>query len=147
MDVRCGSGRLERTAPTSSDVAASYTGSIRCPCVEITQRIERSNLKVAVGCGEDLSRFTTGSFDAVYFHSVFHWISDQKLALRECRRMLYKAGRVGISGASKEPPHDLDVIVARALSLTPSTSVSAPHTIDQQELAELFERAPASASR
>ena len=107
--------------------------------VEIAQRIERSNLKVAVGRAEDLSRFTPGSFDAVYFNSVFHWISDRKLALRECRRVLRPGGRVGISGASKERPHDLDVIVARALSLSPWTPVSAPHKISQQELRELFE--------
>jgi len=143
LDVGCGTGRL---AAYVADIVGRdgivYAIDPLPLRVEIAQRIERSNLKVAVGRAEDLSRFTTGSFDAVYFNSVFHWISDQKLALRECRRALRTGGRVGISGPSKEHPHDIDVIVAQALGVSSLTATTrAPHKIDEQELTELFESA------
>lgn len=140
LDVGCGTGRL---AAHVADIVGN-DGIVHAidplPLrMEIAKKIGRPNLKAEAGRAEDLSRFSEASFDAVYFNSVFHWISDQELVLRECRRVLRTGGRVGISAAAKERPHDIDRI-AGALKLSSQVPASAPHKISRRQLSALFDR-------
>ena len=43
-----------------------------------------------------LALFPDNGFDAVYYSAVFHWIDDNKVALREACRVLRPGGTIGI---------------------------------------------------
>ena len=148
LDVGCGSGRL---AAYVADIVGR-DGIVHridpLPLrVEIAQRIERSNLKVAVGRAEDSSGLPPGvSTPSISTASSLDLRSETGASRVPSR--VGTGGQVGVSGPSKERLHDLDVIVAQALVAVAVglRQLSAPHKIDQQELTELS-RAPVSASR
>ncbi|CAG8971795.1 hypothetical protein HYALB_00001904 [Hymenoscyphus albidus] len=52
------------------------------------------------GKAEDLSRFSSSSFDVVFVNSTFHWVQDQPAAMAEFARVLKPGGRLGMSGGS-----------------------------------------------
>lgn len=72
-------------------------------------------LSFDVGRAEDLSRFGSGEFDAVYLNSVFHWIADKQLALHEIRRVLKPGGRVGLNVQDPTKPHESRTLLRQAI--------------------------------
>lgn len=68
-----------------------------------------------VGRAEDLSRFESASFDAVYLNSVFHWIADKGLALREIERVLKPGGRIGLNIQDPTKPHESRALLRQAI--------------------------------
>lgn len=68
-----------------------------------------------VGRAEDLSRFGSGEFDAVYLNSVFHWIADKQRALHEIRRVLKPGGRVGLNVQDPTKPHESRTLLRQAI--------------------------------
>ncbi|KJZ73107.1 hypothetical protein HIM_07491 [Hirsutella minnesotensis 3608] len=84
--------------------------------VALSQSRAGANLSFAVGDAQDLSRFPSGSFDAVYMNSVIHWVPDQRKALAEAHRVLRQGGVIGIATGSGEHPQPHGVIKKRVLS-------------------------------
>ncbi|KAL8393894.1 hypothetical protein RB595_003593 [Gaeumannomyces hyphopodioides] len=106
LDVGCGPGNL--TAHIASLVGESGRVVGIDPSPErinlaretYTPASSPPNLAFHEGRAEDLSRFGTASFDAVFVNSTFHWVADQALAVREFARVLRPGGRLGVSGGS-----------------------------------------------
>jgi ubiquinone/menaquinone biosynthesis C-methylase UbiE len=115
--------------------------------IDLAQRRAAGNFQVQVGRAEDLSAFPADHFDIVYFNSVFHWIDDKLTALQEVRRVLKPAGRLGISTAAKERPHDQERVLASAFGAEPALAQTITHKVDSEELARLFEAAGLSLAR
>ncbi len=102
LDVGCGTGRLalhvsEMVGPAGSvigidpsphriRVAESKLKSQACP-----------NVRCMIGRGEDMLFLPAGTFDHLYYSSVFHWIEDKTTALREAYRVLKPGGVIGMT--------------------------------------------------
>ncbi|AUX30334.1 MULTISPECIES: class I SAM-dependent methyltransferase [Sorangium] len=117
LDVGCGTGRLgahvaELVGP-SGEVAGVDPLPLR---VELANKKRRPNFRATVGQAEDLSQFAAGSFDVVFLNSVLHWLPEKLGPLREARRVLKRGGRLGISSAAKERPHEFEGVLEGALS-------------------------------
>lgn len=98
-----------------------------------------------VGNAEDLSRFATASFDAVYCNSTLHWVADQAGALREFARVLRPGGRLGVSGQSGDfaAVHETirDAVLGRAPYNAYNHDVGAPRFLKQRDMAALLDTA------
>ncbi|WP_437319417.1 methyltransferase domain-containing protein [Sorangium sp. So ce385] len=117
LDVGCGTGRLgahvaELVGP-SGEVAGVDPLPLR---VELANQKRRPNFRASVGQAEDLSQFAAASFDVVFLNSVLHWLPEKLGPLREARRVLKQGGRIGITSAAKERPHEVEDALDSALS-------------------------------
>jgi ubiquinone/menaquinone biosynthesis C-methylase UbiE len=115
--------------------------------IEVARRRAAGNFRVQLGRAEDLSAFPAASFDIAYFNSVFHWISDKPAALREAARVLKSSGRLGISTAAREQPHDLEQVFVAAFGAESRLGRAIPHKVDSGELAGLFAHAGLATAR
>jgi len=115
--------------------------------VEVAKRHLAPNFQVRVGRAEDLSAFPDERFDIVYLNSVLHWIPDQALALREARRVLKPAGRLGICTAAKERPNDLERILAAAFGAESPLAQPIIHKLDSPGLEVLLGQAGLEVTR
>ncbi|KAF0812166.1 Aklanonic acid methyltransferase DauC [Andreprevotia sp. IGB-42] len=102
-------------------------------------------LSFEVGQAEDLHRFADASFDAVVLNSVYHWLPDKAPALNEALRVLKPGGRIAISSASRERPHDVQRLIAEVLAEAglgrAHSTGSTPHKVSFAELAIQLEAA------
>ncbi|WP_255990014.1 class I SAM-dependent methyltransferase [Chitinolyticbacter albus] len=147
LDVGCGTGRLaELAARHHVGAGGRVVGVDPLPLrIELAAARALPQLSFAVARGEDLSAFEDGSFDAVLLNSVYHWLQDKAVVLNEVFRVLRPGGRVAISTASRERPHDIQQIVSRVLAdagLGRSVSAgSTPYRVTHAELAGQLEHA------
>ncbi|QDR79263.1 class I SAM-dependent methyltransferase [Sporomusa termitida] len=104
LDIGCGTGRLGRHVLSLLGPAGRLVGIDPLPDrVNIAkEKNEYANAVFQAGNAEDLSPFADSSFDKVYLNSVFHWILNKDLALREISRVLKPGGTVGITTGARE---------------------------------------------
>ncbi|MDB5802102.1 MAG: uncharacterized protein JWL63_3041 [Rhodocyclales bacterium] len=151
LDVGCGTGRLGEYA--ASELVGEQHGEVvgvepLALRVDIArQRVltnRTANHHVHIGRAENLSQFEDASFDIVYLNSVYHWLADKRPVLAEAFRVLKPTGRLGISVASKDRPHDIqrvlqDVLVEHALYR--DATGATPHRVGFSELGSQLEGA------
>jgi len=137
LDIGSGTGLLGNYVAKKIGPEGQVIGIDPLPHrIDVAQRRTAANFQVKVGRAEDLSEFPDDHFDIVYYNSVFHWIPDKALALREAKRVLKPGGRLGISTAAKECPNDLEKILANLLGQSISRSVI--RKVDSRALSNLF---------
>jgi ubiquinone/menaquinone biosynthesis C-methylase UbiE len=122
LDIGAGTGRLAQYVADIVGKTGFVTGVDPLPLrVEIAQKKAqaKSNLQFSVASAEDLSAFTDNQFDVIYLNSVFHWVADKNRALKEIYRVLKPGGRLGITAASQEQPHTLQVLVKELFEQEP----------------------------
>ncbi len=117
LDVGCGTGLLAvhvaKLVGPSGKVDAVDPLPLR---VALAKKRAPAQLEASVGAAEDLSAFATGSFDVVYLNSVYHWLPEKLQPLREALRVLKPGGRIGISTAASDAPHDFEVLLKQVFS-------------------------------
>ena len=117
LDVGCGTGRLAAHIASivgpSGRVAAIDPLPLR---IALAQKRAPANLHAQVGEAEDLSPFEARSFDVVILNSVFHWLPEKLEPLRQALRVLLPGGRIGISTAAADAPHDFELIIEEVFS-------------------------------
>lgn len=116
LDIGAGTGLLTRyvaelVAPTGSVIGIDPL-AMR---IEVARKKAHPALEMRVGQAEDLSAFAHNEFDVVYLNSVFHWLADKPAVLRQIARVLKSNGLIGLSSATEDRPHSLDLVRARAL--------------------------------
>jgi arsenite methyltransferase len=124
LDVGCGTGRL---ALYISGVVGPLGGVIgidpsphRLKVAEAKLKgAEHDNLRFMLGQGEDLISFSAGTFDHVYYSSVFHWIGDKAAALSEAMRVLKPGGAVGMTTVDRNHPLEMRKVMERIFSEPP----------------------------
>lgn len=127
LDVGCGTGRLSAYVASLVGPHGEVHAVDPLPHrIEVARQRARNNLHLSVASAEDLSTFPAASFDVVYLNSVFHWIEDQPAALREAKRVLKPAGRLGISTATRDAPHDMELVLKRAYERPELRGVAQP---------------------
>ncbi|WP_433935014.1 class I SAM-dependent methyltransferase [Sorangium cellulosum] len=150
LDVGCGTGRLGAHVAELVGPSGEVVGVDPLPLrVALANSKHGSSFRAAVGRAEDLSQFADGSFDVVFLNSVLHWLPEKLGPLREARRVLKRGaqgGRLGISSAAKERPHDVervleDVLSSLGLNGTAEASGSTPHKVTSDELTSLLVQA------
>jgi arsenite methyltransferase len=117
LDVGCGTGLL--ALHVASLVGASGKVDALDPLplrVALAKKRAPSQLDAAVGAAEDLSAFPDASFDVVYLNSVYHWLPEKLGPLREALRVLKPGGRIGISTAASDAPHDFEVLLGQVFA-------------------------------
>lgn len=104
LDIGCGTGRLARHVLALLSPAGRLVGIDPLPDrVNIAkEKNEYTNAVFQAGNAEDLSPYGGSSFDIVYLNSVFHWVLNKELALREIFRVLKPGGAVGITTGATE---------------------------------------------
>jgi ubiquinone/menaquinone biosynthesis C-methylase UbiE len=112
LDVGCGTGLLALhvvgLVGPSGKVDAFDPLPLR---VALLHQRAPANLETRVGRAEDLSHYADRTFDAVFFNSVFHWLPEKLGPLREALRVLKPGGRIGISTAAVDEPHDFELVL------------------------------------
>ena len=142
LDVGCGTALLTKHVADLVGATGRVVGIDPLPPrVEVARRRARDNLTVQVGRAEDLSAFADATFDVIFYNSVFHWLPDKQLALREAHRVLKQGGRLGISTAAKEQPHDSDNLLKLAFGEKDASKHHILHKVTSSELALLLARA------
>ena len=144
LDVGCGTGRLaaylaQLVAPSGS-VDAVDPLPLR---IALAQKKAPANLTAQVGAAEDLSAFDDRSFDIVILNSVFHWLPEKLTPLREAWRVLKPAGRIGISTAAADVPHDFERLLKSVFSASDLADVEeipsgTTHKVSSSELKQLL---------
>ncbi|WP_437289882.1 class I SAM-dependent methyltransferase [Sorangium sp. So ce406] len=147
LDVGCGTGRLGAHVAELVGPSGEVVGVDPLPLrVALANSKRGSSFRATVGRAEDLSQFADGSFDVVFLNSVLHWLPEKLGPLREARRVLKRGGRLGISSAAKERPHEVervleDVLSSLGLNRTAEASGSTPHKVTSDELTSLLVQA------
>jgi arsenite methyltransferase len=117
LDVGCGTGRLGVYVADLVGPSGNVIGVDPLPLrVQLANQKHRKNFRARVARAEDLSAFPESSFDVVFLNSVLHWLPEKLGPLREARRVLKSGGRIGISTAAKEQPHDFEGVLRKVLS-------------------------------
>ncbi|KAK1248761.1 hypothetical protein MKX08_006981 [Trichoderma sp. CBMAI-0020] len=145
LDVGCGPGNLTAHIAEVIEEKGSVVGvDPSTERITIARRIQKPNLSFWEGQAEDLSRFATESFDAIYVNSTLHWVQDQPAALKEFARLLKPRGLLGISGGSGDTLTAQERIKADVLSREPYRKYpeeSPPKFLKQRELESLLDDA------
>jgi arsenite methyltransferase len=140
LDVGAGTGRLAKYAADLVGPLGKVTAVDPLPLrIELARRRAPPNLDARVAQAEDLSQFADASFDVVFLNSVFHWLPEKLAPLKEARRVLKAGGRLGISTAAKERPHDVEAVLQRVFSQADLRGDGAapsgtPHKVSSEEL-------------
>ncbi|MEY4578225.1 MAG: hypothetical protein RL701_2928 [Pseudomonadota bacterium] len=115
LDVGCGTGRLGDYVAELVGPSGSVIGVDPLPLrVELAGR-KHARFSTRVGRAEDLSAFESNQFDVVYLNSVFHWVENKAVALREAWRVLAPGGRIGVNSADAERSHQGAALVREAV--------------------------------
>ena len=107
LDVGCGTGRLasyvSKVVGPSGYVVGIDPSPHRVRIADRKRRIDATkNIVFMIGRGENLGAFFENAFDHIYYSSVFHWIEEKDIALKEAYRALKPGGNVGITTVDKD---------------------------------------------
>jgi arsenite methyltransferase len=115
LDVGCGTGRLGEHVAQLVAPSGEVHGIDPLPLrIDLAVRKD-PRFHASVGRAEDLSAFADNSFDFAYSNSVFHWVQDKPVALREALRVLKAGGRFGVNSADGDRPHQSAALVREAV--------------------------------
>src|SRR6516225_6683835 len=116
LDIGAGTGHLAAYVAQIVGPSGGVVGIDPLPLrIEIARLKASGNFEARVGRAEDLSQFADASFDVVYLNSVFHWVEDKPRALAEIFRVLRAGGRLGLTCQDAARPHELRLLIQRAL--------------------------------
>jgi arsenite methyltransferase len=147
LDVGCGTGRLAAYLAALVGPAGKVDAIDPLPLrVALAQKRAPANLDAQVGAAEDLSAFVDRSFDVVILNSVFHWLPEKLTPLREALRVLAPGGRIGISTAAADAPHDFEVVLKKVFSASDLADVQeipsgTTHKVSSSNLKDLLKTA------
>ena len=148
LDVGCGTGLLSAHVARLVGPAGKVDALDPLPLrVALCKKKAPTNLEVRVGVAEDLSAYPDHSFDVVYLNSVFHWLPEKTQPLKEAFRVLEPGGRIGISTAATEAPHDFELLLREVFRKSDLVSdgrevpSATSHRVSSIELFQLLERA------
>lgn len=120
LDIGCGTGLLAQHVAQMVGSNGMVTGIDPLPLrIDLAKRKSTATLDFFVGDAVDLMRFPEASMDAVYFNSVFHWIKDQPLALRQAFRVMKAGAPLGIASGSADHPLQFHVLKDRVMARKP----------------------------
>ena len=144
LDVGCGTGRLgEYVAANLVGARGVVVGIDPLPHrIDIARRRASPNHRTEVGNSSNLRAFPDASFDIVYLNNVYHWLPEKLPTLFEARRVLKPGGRIGISVASRERPHDVQLIlreVGKNAGIGRDFGGSAPYRVTAGQLTRQLE--------
>jgi ubiquinone/menaquinone biosynthesis C-methylase UbiE len=144
LDVGCGTGLLSAFVADLVGPRGSVHAVDPLPLrVALAQKKAPKNLEASVGVAEDLSAFGDESFDAVFLNSVFHWLPEKLVPLREAHRVLKRGGRLAISSAATDRPHDFELVLKQVFSASDLSNVAdipsgTTHKVTSTRLRELL---------
>lgn len=151
LDIGCGTGRQAMHVSNIIGPAGKLFGldpsSYRIQiATDKAKDHSLQNMSFTVGRAEDLSGFSDGEFDHVYFCSSFHWVDDKKAALKEVYRVLKPRGSVGMTTLDRNNSLTMDDIKRKLALKYPSlnqekTEEGGKKRVTKDELQELFDRA------
>jgi SAM-dependent methyltransferase len=117
LDIGTGTGRLAEFVAGLVGSHGSVIGIDPLQSrIDIARLRQSKTVTFETGHAEDLSRFGDGQFDAVYLNSVFHWIAEKDLVLREIHRVLKPGGRLGLNVQDPSRPHESRVFLRTAIA-------------------------------
>ncbi|MET0387134.1 MAG: methyltransferase domain-containing protein [Polyangiales bacterium] len=117
LDIGCGMGRLGAYVADVVGPLGEVLGVDPRPWrVDLAGR-QHPRFTTCVGRAEDLSAFTSASFDVVYANGVFQRLEDRDkpAALAEAWRVLKAGGRIGLNGADADRCHQGAQLVREAV--------------------------------
>jgi ubiquinone/menaquinone biosynthesis C-methylase UbiE len=146
LDVGCGTGRLGEYVANLVAPNGEVHGVDPLPLrIDLAAR-KNPRFHARVGRAEDLSDFADASFDVVYSNSVFHWVKDKPLALREALRVLKPGGRIGLNSADQDRPHQSaalyrEAVLEEGFDIAEASAFGTNYRVNGPALRELLEQA------
>ena len=124
LDVGCGTGLLAAHVAMLVGPSGKVDAIDPLPLrVALAKKRAPSHLEATVGAAEDLSVFPGATFDVVYLNSVYHWLPEKLTPLREALRVLKPGGRIGISTAASDAPHDFELLLRQVFTASDLANV------------------------
>jgi len=115
LEVGCGHGELGAWVAERLGPKGRMAGIEPLPLRVVMASRRHPRFEVREGRAEELTAFSAASFDAVYLNDVFPRLAQPSLALSEARRVLRPGGRIGLSSADAQRPHDAHLLLHQAL--------------------------------
>lgn len=146
LDVGCGTGRLGEYVANLVAPNGEVHGVDPLPLrIDLAAR-KNPRFHARVGRAEDLSDFADASFDVVYSNSVFHWVKDKPVALREALRVLKPGGRIGLNSADQDRPHQSaalyrEAVLEEGFDIAEASAFGTNYRVNGPALRELLEQA------
>ncbi|MGD9895563.1 MAG: class I SAM-dependent methyltransferase [Candidatus Methylacidiphilaceae bacterium] len=142
LDIGCGTGRLAQYVAKLVGPQGKVLGIDPSPHrIAIAKRREEAGLSFEVAGSDDLSSFSSDSYDRVYLNYVFHWIEKKEETLRQIHRILKPGGRIGISTGYKNQPSRVRELIKdsirEVLGEVPPGVFLSPFRIGRRELQDL----------
>lgn len=146
LDLGAGTGELARLAAERVGDCGSVLALEPLPDrVSLARSQPRANLRIEVGCSNDLHRLPPAGIDVVMLNSVFHWIADQSRLLSDVAGLLKPGGRLGLSTGIADRPHQqaelLAPLLAQAAAGAPEGLLSPPHAAHRDLLLQQLQAA------
>lgn len=151
LDVGCGTGRLASYVSKVVGPSGYVVGVDPSPYrVRIADRKRRrgaaGNMVFMIGRAEDLGAFSENAFHHAYYSSVFHWIADKDMALREAHRALKPGGNAGITTVDRDGHFAMKKMMEDIFSRYPSSDEPkaddfSKMLVSKNELEKMFESA------
>lgn len=146
LDIGAGTGRLAEYVANIVGPSGKVIAIDPLPLrIDIAKKRLGPKAIALVGKAEDLKDFADASFDRVFYNSVFHWLPEKLGPLKEAARVLKKGGRVGISTATKDKPHQFSEITKKILASgkfpgVGENNLSGTLRVSSDELKDLFQQ-------
>lgn len=101
LDLGCGTGRFSKSLAAHFDAEVVGIDASKKMLDQARRKLHDHRVRYQIGCGEEIP-LPNDSVDLIFMSMTFHHFNDQRLAARECRRVLRDGAAALLRTATRE---------------------------------------------